>query len=300
MLPNFLIVGAAKAGTTALYYHLKSHPQIFMSPVKEPRYFSSRGGSPAFTPPPGLRLPLTTTVASDDEYRALFKKVTSERAVGEASTHYLYAPEAAERIQLAIPAVRLVAVLRNPVERAYSNYLHQVREGLEPAADFLTSLAEEKERIALGWPPFWHYAARGLYHAQLTRYYERFDRRQIRVYLYDDFAADPASLMRDLFEFLEVDTSFVPDLDRRYNESGVPKSRRFRSWIRKPFTYGLVPNSVRTSALAQRAGAMLNRLSLAKPPMPVEAREQLSRFFRDDILALQELIGRDLSAWLRH
>jgi len=297
MLPNFLVIGAAKSGTTALYYHLKSHPQIFMSPIKEPAFFAMDGRLPDYSAPPGVVLPRRHLVTVEHEYRALFEGVTTERAIGEASP-YLGNPQAAERIRRTLPDVRLVAVLRNPIDRAYSNYLHQVRDGVEPCTDFRDALEAEEGRIRANWSPFWHYKGLGFYHHQLRAYFERFDRRQIRVHLYDDFVADPSAVMRDLFTFLDVDPAFEPDVTRRYNESGVPNNRKLYAWIRKPFRYGLVPNILRTSSLAQRAGTLLHQTLLSKPRIAETTRGELKGVFRSDILALQELLGRDLSAWL--
>ncbi len=121
-MPNFLIVGAMKCGTTALYYYLEQHPQIFMSPVKEPNFFCFEGRE---------GLDSGNSITDIAAYRGLFRGVSSERAIGEASHCYLYEPRAVERIKHYTPDARLIAILRSPIERAYSHFLHAVRNGTE-------------------------------------------------------------------------------------------------------------------------------------------------------------------------
>ena len=130
-MPNFLIIGAMKSGTTALYYYLEQHPQVYMSPVKEPNFFCSEENSDG---------DFATRLGA---YQDLFRDVSGEKAIGEASHCYLYEPEAAARIQEYITDAKLIAVLRDPVDRAYSHFLHMVRNGSEPLTDFALALREE-------------------------------------------------------------------------------------------------------------------------------------------------------------
>ncbi len=154
-MPNFLIIGAAKAGTTALYSYLKQHPQIYMSPEKEPHFFAFEGEQPNFGGTAGKQEWLNRTVITDIEtYRKQFQKVSREIAIGEASALYLYIPKAVERINHYIPDVKLITILRNPIERAYSAFLFQIRDELEPITDFAQALEEEKIRINKNWYPF--------------------------------------------------------------------------------------------------------------------------------------------------
>jgi hypothetical protein len=185
-LPNFLVIGAGKSGTTSLYRYLAQHSDVFMSPVKETNWFAYEGQGDS------LRYPIRTR----DAYERLFEGVAAERAVGEASPQYLKSTVAAERIAAALPGVRLVALLRHPVDRAYSSYLHSLRDALE------------RRGVEEALQPGSRYVELGLYHPQLSRYFERFDRSRIKVILYDDLAADPAAVMRDLYAFLGVDESF--------------------------------------------------------------------------------------------
>jgi DNA-binding TFAR19-related protein (PDSD5 family) len=294
MMPNFLVIGAQKAGTTSLYHYLKQHPEIYMSPIKEPHFFAVEGAAPDFRGP-SPRNPLTITDL--EAYRALFAGVSGETAIGEASPSYLGNPKAPNRIRHYIPEAKLIAILRNPVERAFSAYLHRVRDDRE-WFDFARALREEEARIKANLTPGWYYKRAGFYYPQLKRYYELFDREQIRVHLYEDLDTDPASMLLELFAFLNVDETFVPDTSLRHGVTGVPKSRILRRFLRgsnpvKSFLRPLFRPETRV-----KIGTRLNNLNLTKPQMSPEVREALIATYREDILKLQDLIRRDLSEWL--
>jgi hypothetical protein len=286
-MPNFLIIGAMKAGTTALYYYLEQHPQIYMSPVKEPDFFCFEGeknldGSP---------------VTDIDTYRDLFKSVSSERAIGEASHCYLYKPRAVERIKHYVPEAKFIAVLRNPVDRAHSHFLHRVRDGTEPLTDFARALREDAHRKN---PQ--DYVGRGLYHGQLKRYFDAFGRDRIRVYLYEDLSDAPLDTLRDAFRFLEVDGTFVPDVSLRRNVSGYPKYKTLDAVLRRPSLVKQALKLYLPARLRWRLSTAFDNLktrNLTEPPsMPPEVQRQQIEIYREDVLKLQELICRDLTGWL--
>lgn len=299
-LPNFLIIGAAKSGTTSLYHYLRQHPNVFMPTVKEPRFFAYADDPPAMNGPGDKRTnEAAGAVYTLDAYRQLFADATTEAAVGEASPNYLYSPTAPERIREHLPDARLIAILRNPVDRAYSHFLHLVRSGREPLRDFGAALDAEPERIAAGWEWSWHYQRMGFYGKQIARYLDHFDREQLTVYLFEDFKADPVALTQDIFRVLGVDDALVPNTSMRYEKSGVPKSDRFQRflldpdhWIRRLSRY-VIPEAVRERLLIR-----MKNVNLEKPPLEPAVRERLVAAYRDDVLRLQDLIGRDLSAWL--
>jgi hypothetical protein len=295
VLPNFLVIGAARSGTTSLYEYLREHPAVFMSPVKEASYFAFPERHEPERGPGGVRVrrDAVTTLA---EYEALFADAGDARAIGEASPRYLRTPEAPARIAELIPDVRLVAILRDPVERAYAQYLGLRRDGLEPEPTFEDALRDDERRQREGWP-FAGLVDTGLYNRHLSRYYERFAPERIRVYLYDDLRADAAGLMRDLLSFLGVDPDFAPDTARVHGRTGVVRNRalgalwRRSAWARDavgPVVPRRVSEGVRSRVLRD----------MERPPIDPATRAQLIGAFRPDVLALQELIGRDLSAWL--
>jgi len=307
-MPNFLIVGAPRAGTTSLWHYLESHPQVYMSPVKEPKFFAFEGEEADFRGLSPEDSPGDTSVpwaiTDLEAYRALFGGVTDETAVGEASTIYLYYhKKASERIRHYVPKAKLIAVLRDPAERAYSHFLFMRSHSREPLTDFAQALEAEEERVRERWWPAFHYTRAGFYHEQLSRYFELFGRDQIRVYLYEDLKTDPSGVTRDVFRFLGVDDAFVPeDMDVRHNPSGIPRSERLYAFLysgfrqARPFVEPHLPKRLRHQV--PRVVASLKNRNLDKPRLLPEVRGRLIGEYRDDVLRLQDLIGRDLSSWL--
>jgi hypothetical protein len=294
-LPNFLIIGAAKSGTTALYQYLKQHPQVYMSAQKETNFFAYDGQKVCFRGP-GDEETSNSIVTTLDSYKEQFGTVSNESAIGEASPWYLYSSRSAENIHRCIPDTKLIAVLRNPVDRAYSSYLHVIRHGRENLG-FEEGLLAEEDRIAQGWEPIWHYQRVGLYAEQVERFLDMFGREQMRFFLYDDFQRDPYGILTEIYKFLDVDPHFVADTSVKPNVTGVPRNRLLGRLVFQPNPLKstarlLVPKQVRYD-LSQRLGHRL----LVKPSLGADVRERLSRRFKRDILDLQDLIGRDLSAW---
>jgi hypothetical protein len=316
-LPNFIIIGAAKSGTTALYHYLKQHPQIYMSPVKEPRFFAFEQGDLEFDGPGDRELHRSTTLSNLEDYQALFRDVSGEWAVGEASPVYLCSPKAAGRIKSFVPDARLIAILRHPVDRAYSHYLHLIRDREEPLTDFSQALQAEEKRVHDNWEYRWRYKELGFYAVQLRKYFDTFDRNQLKIYLYEDFDTDPQSVLRDVYRFLGVDDTFIADTSVRYNTSGVPRSKVMHAVLSKlqkatqatfdrapqqeSDTQATLPGRLGKSPLLEKArhfGIGLKNRNLVKPPLAPDVRRQLLEDYREDILILQDLIQRDLSRWL--
>jgi Sulfotransferase family len=297
-MPNFLIIGTAKSGTTALYNYLKQHPQVYMSSVKEPKFFAYEGEKLDFRGP-GDRVANSSVVTDIEAYRALFAKASGETAVGEASPLYLYIPKARERIRHHVPEAKLIAILRNPAERAYSHFSQMVRDGREPLDDFSQALRAEEERIRDNWAFGWHYKRMGFYHAQLERYFDAFGREQIKVYLYEDLKTDPVGVLGETFRFLGVDDAFVPDISLKHNVSGIPKSQALHAFIRQSHPIKSVFKPFVPEGLRLRLKTSLRNRNLRQPPpLSPEARKELAEAYREDILKLQGLIRRDLSTWL--
>lgn len=273
MLPNFLIIGAPRCGTTSLYFYLRQHPDVFMPAVKEPNYYWPEGWERT-----------ADAIRTRAEYERLFDRAAGERAVGEATTHILVSPSAPERVLRDLPGVRLVVSLRQPADRAYSHYLHRVRWGLESRP--------VEEALVPGNPAYDF----GRYGELLQPWLDRVPRERLHVIVYEELAEDADRVMRDLFAFLGVDASFPVDTRTRHNPSSVPRSLALTR---------LVWSGIR---LARRIlpGALLNRgiggrvLSTTwgnAPSFPPELRRRLLGEYRDDIQATARLIGRDLSRW---
>lgn len=297
-LPNFLIIGAAKSGTTSLYSYLNQHPQIYFSPFKEPRFFALEGLTIDYQGP--AQVINEKAINTIDEYQKLFSEVEDQIAVGEASTLYLYSKDAPQKIKQYIPDVKLIAILRNPIDRAYSSYSHLVRDGFETLS-FKQALEEEKQRIDRNWPPLWHYQQRGFYYQQLARYYDIFPSEQIRVYLYDDFIRNAKKVTVDIFNFLGVDADFTANTSQKMNVSGVPKNKAFHKIITqdnplKSLVKQLLPQDLRKQLYKKIKSSNLEKQSA----MSSEVRRQLADTYQEDINKLEKLLDRDLSSWLNY
>jgi hypothetical protein len=303
-MPNFLLLGTMKSGTTSLYYQLKQHPQIYMSPVKAPDFFALEGRKWDFNGPKGQATANYWTsqhkTTNIEEFRTLFQGVSDEIAIGEASPSYLYRPEAPSRIKHYIPEAKLIAMLRNPADRAYSGYCYARLAGREPLNDFAQALRAEEERIQNGYDWLYHYKSFGFYYTQLKRYYEMFEPEQIRVYLYDDLKDEPIGVVRDIFRYLGVDDAFTPDTSWRFNPGGIPRNASLYRVLKKP---SRVKNGAKRYLPDRWGRATWERvlsMNLTKaPPLRQEVRRELIEVFQQDILKLQDLIGRDLSGWLQ-
>ena len=292
-MPNFLVIGAAKSGTTSLYHYLKQHPQVYMSSIKEPGFFAFEGTEPRMRRP--WRAWISRNRITDIEsYQALFQGVSDEIAIGEASPAYLVRPRAVERIKHYIPDAKLIAMLRNPVERAYSAFLMQglcVGDMPEDSGQAMCELRQRRSHLDAGF-----------YYAHLKRYFDNFDRAQIGVYLFDDFEADPVEVTQEIFRFLGVDETFVPDTSVKHVVGGLPRNKLWGAIVRglvltRPILRPFVPVPLRQRSIDFISN--LQRRGLAKPsPLDPETRRELIQEYQQDILSLQELIQRDLSDWL--
>jgi hypothetical protein len=298
MMPNFLLIGAAKSGTTSLHEYLGQHPDVFMSRPKELHFFPWENQPPDYRGPhdDGAGSAIITSV---EEYRAHFAAAAGYKARGESTPAYLYFPRAAERIRYYIPDARLIAVLRHPVERAYSHYLMLQRYGWETLT-LKEALAAEEGRIRDCWGHTWHYLRRGFYAAQLAPYLELFRREQLKIYLHEDFLTDSVGLAQDVFRFLEVDDTFAPDVSRRHNELRLPRHRGLNDYLSRPRPSKRLIKRLIPSGLLRPVSDGIRRLNQtqAKPAVPAELRRQLIDLYRDDIIKLQDILQRDLSHWL--
>lgn len=290
--PDFLIIGAYKSGTTALHHYLRAHPGVFVPARKEPNYFAFADQVAPFDHPAAAE-----SVRSQADYERLFAGAQSGQRLGEVSPAYLAVAPTCDRIRAAAPGVLLIAVLRNPVERAYSDYLMYRRKGLEHEEDFLHALRRQSDRDP-GIDPTGHYLSSGMYGEQLARYFEAFDHAQLHVVLHEDLRTDRDRVLRDLFTFIGVDPSVTIAEQAPSNVSGVPRGlpmrlaygmrNRFKDQLRM-----VVPPSIK-----RRIDASLES-RLIQEPLPAEARAWLNDLYRPDIERLGHLLNRDLSSWLR-
>lgn len=284
-LPTFMIIGVAKAGTTSIFRYLDQHPQLFMTPLKGTNYFGYEDAKDwkwaDEAAPPLLR---HFPVKNLEEYEAAFAGAGDEIAVGEASPQYFRCPGAARRIYETLPDVKLVASLRNPADRAFSGFLMRTRRG-EPVGPPDEELTPASSHVK-----------EGFYYERMKRYFDLFPKEQIKVYLFEEFKKDPSRIVVDLFDFIGVDPTHVPDTSTRYNPAGVPKNRRLNRVFFDP-TVVRVAKSYFPESLQGVAKRVRQRNMKTPPKFSPELRARLLDHYRQDILQLETLLDRDLSIW---
>jgi len=304
MLPDFLVAGVPKAGTSALHAALAGHPQLFLPDVKEPKFFLSDGPPPRIGGP-GDRQTYQEHVWRRSDYEALFDPAPTGVLLGEATPFYLHDLAAHPRIAALIPKAKIILVLRDPVDRAHSNWSHLWGAGLEPEADFLRAVALEPRRIERGWAAFWHYTGLGRYGEQLRHLLGHFPREQILLLRYRDLRDDPGGTVDRVCGFLGVAPGTVdhiaPENVRRY-VADTPSNAVLRLLLRSGGRIGhRFPVPVRRT-FSRPLLALLHRQhgqqSQRRPRVTPEQRAALLPRFTADIELLQEVAGESYADWL--
>ncbi|MDF9715709.1 sulfotransferase [Nocardioides sp. ChNu-99] len=302
--PDFLLVGVPKAGTTALHAALAQHPGLHLSPVKEPKYYLCGDAPPPAYRGPGDAHSQQEWVWRRDDYLRLLDGGAPGALRGESTPFYLYSPEARRRIAADAPAAKLVVVLRDPVDRAYSNWMHLWMDGLEPVPDVVEALRREPERIAAGWAPFWHYAGLGRYGEQLDDLYGLFDREQVLVLRYRELVDEPGATLTRVLTFLGVPDLQVDDIPsdntRGFVEHGL-RSRVLGRAIRLGAYAGQFAPPEVWRAVSRPAVRLLHRGGApSRPRLTPEQREQLIAPHREDVARLEEVTGQSFADWLTY
>lgn len=280
--PDFIIIGAGKCGTTSLHDYINQHPQVYLCPKKETFFFTDQQAREK-----NRKWGSVTTL---EDYLALFDNAPESCILGEISTVYYAHAESAKLIHDAIPDVKIIAILRDPSDRAFSSYQMFIVNGHETRS-FQEIIAARTQHITMGF-----------YYQELVPFYERFDSKNIKILLFDDLVKNPQTFLHNLFSFVGVDPDFLPDMSKRGREGGLPK----RLWLHQLLTQQNIVRSVITSVVKlivpleqrQMMREKLVRNNLSKEKMERNYRDQLIEIYRDDIHKLQDLIGQDLSHWL--
>ena len=300
--PDFLVIGAPKAGTTALHAALAQHPDVFVSDPKEPKYWLCDGAPPPAWRGPGDKHSQQEWIWRADRYFPLFAPAAQHQVRGESTPFYLWSRGAHRRIAEDLPDVRLVAVVRDPVDRAYSNWMHLWSDGLEPEADFVSAFGREDERIRAGWAPFWRYRELGMYGEQLAHLQQFVDPERILVLRYRDIVDDPPAAIDRASRFLGISAGLVATIPRDNARSYVAPGWRPTTWgpvIRAGAHLG---QFARPEVWRRASAPLVARLQTGEPgPRPrlsPEQRERLVPAFADDVNLLSELTGQDFSDWL--
>lgn len=295
MNPNFIIVGVARCGTTSLFHYLKQHPDIGMSKIKEPKYFSSID----------LNLPQTGVgdgtvfsklVTSEMNYDELFDGLESFKTIGEGSSDcFYYHKMVIPRIKEKLGDVKIIVCLRNPIERAFSAYNNLVRDSREYLS-FSDGLAEEQNRIVNNWDWMWHYKNGGLYAEALEHYQKEFT--NVKVVFFEDLKSKPHEVLNELFVFLGVKSKISIDVDTRYSHSGKPKSKIISLLTSRKNPIIFMMREIALKFIPRKYLEKAASKMFVKDTILSDDKKQLQSFFKKDILKLETLLNRDLKSWL--
>ena len=275
MLPNLIGCGAGKSGTTSLYHYLNQHPQICMAAAKEVHFFTHHFEK------------------GREWYESQFLNCDEVPILGEFSTSYMLDPEAPKRMAELLPAVRLLFIFRDPVERAYSNYWFSRSIGtLQTEESF-----SEVIRSPLGHEKF---VSTGFYYQHLERFFNYFDREQIYVFLTEELKVEPVKQMQDFYQYLGVDARFQPDTQSTYNVTVVPTNKLaknvYQGWFQtkqrvKPL-FKRAPSGLRSKLSLMEKRVINTQLTQERPQMSSTDQEYLSQVYAEDVENLTEYLGR--------
>jgi Sulfotransferase family len=299
--PDALIIGAPKAGTSALHAALAQHPQIYAPPVKEPKYYMCWDA-----PPPAYRGPGDTHSNKEwiwrrEDYKALFHGAPKDAVRLDSTPFYLYLRGARRRIAEELPEARLIVVVRDPIDRAYSNWMHLWVDGLEPISDFVEAWRAEDSRVAAGWAPFWHYRRLGAYGEQLADLLDLVERDRIFVLRYWQLVSQPHETLARVAAFLGIAedhvTTIPPDNARPFVEPGIRATVLGRV-IRAGAAAGTyAPPQVWRRVSKPLVGLLQRGGPTRRPKLAPEQRTALLGDCLDDIALLEQTLGQSFEDW---
>ena len=290
MLPNFFIIGTPKAGTTSLYNYLKSHPDIFMSPKKEPNFFSFQdiGNQKLYYPEKNIK--------SVELYKILFKNAKNKIAIGDASVSYLFYEQVPKRIKKIVPNAKIIIILRQPTSRAFSHYLMDSRLGLVNLNfEDIVYKKTTHPKMDLYYQQF---IELGFYHSQIKRYFDIFGQNNVKVFLTEDLKTELGNVLKDICTFLHIDNTVNFDLEQRHNVYRTPRN----SLVRFFYSFKTMRSLIRNLIPDQWVSNVKNQLLLVekKPALSQKTRNYLNELYSNDIKKTATLIQRDLTTWQTH
>ncbi len=302
-LPTFAIIGAGKSGTTAVHHYLHQHPEVFMSDIKETNFFALEGQTRISSgkDDPYQMHHYPWSITSFDKYKKLFVDA-KESILGETSPMYMYADGVIERMKKYVPNIKLIAILRQPVDRLYSRYMHLARENRTPTKTFEEAL----DRSTLWWRRN-DLIKEGYYYTHLKKFYDSFPNHQIKVFLYDDLKHSPEKTIKEIFQFIGASETFKPNRSIEHNVSGKIKNKYVdkiigQNSILKSMVQKIAPNVIlrlKNSHMAKRILNQMRKKNLSKEPLSIELKNRFTQeVYISEILNLEKLIKRDLSDWI--
>ncbi len=297
MPPNFLIAGVAKAGTTSLYYYLAQHPEVDI-PRKESFYFAREFYENAPGDKPPLFRDKSRIIFSEEGYDKFYAHC-HKKAIGEVSTCYAYLHESSIRlIKEKLGDIKIIFILRDPVERAFSAYRQSLGKGAE-LLSFKEALEAEKSRMEKRWDFMWYYADVGFYAKQIKAFKDNFSR--VNIFLMEDLASRPQQVMKEVFQFIGVDDRYVPDTKFRYNVTDTKPPSLFQYLLIEAASKKSLKAVIRKVIPEKKRMAIKEKLRtpLETPVLSMDSdvSAHLMQLYRDDILEVEKLTGANLSGW---
>lgn len=297
--PNFLVAGAARSGTTGLVEGLRTHPRVFVTSPKEPHYFALHGQVVDFRGPGDAATINQVAVTDRTRYLDLYPRQHDFLALGDGSVSTLYyADHAVPEILSINREMRVVVMVREPVDRAYSSYLYLRARGFEPCEDFLAAVADEPRRQRDNWHHLWHYTAMSHYARDVRTLQLALGTDRVGVFFYDDMVADYEGTVRAVLRFLGLPPHAEEALGvPRVNVSGVP---------RVPAVQRVIWWTTRNEVLRRSVKRMtsfhfrerIRRNTLRSSTVPAAARVELEPRFADDLSELAALVPGEQPQWL--
>ena len=283
--PNLFLVGAPRAGTTTLYDFLKRTKGIYMSNKKEPHYFS-QSIEPKF---------LFKPIRDEKKYLDLFKDVKDEKIVGEASTTYLWDPKAHLLIHEKSPDAKIIILLRDPVQRAYSNYLLRISSGKTYSfSDSIKQALEAKNDFYKGV-----IIKGGFYAEQIKRYLDEFGSDRIKIIIFEEFIKEPRRIVKEVLEFLEINEETPKEIKLTHNILTKPRNKIAAGLMQNIF----IRNTAKILLPYQVSEIIVRKIfgkEITKPDMPKKDKEFLEKLYQDDIFKLQKIISRKIPwKWIK-
>jgi hypothetical protein len=287
--PNFFIVGAQKAATTSLHFYLREIPGVYMSPLKETFYFA----------PHAVQTDAFDVIRNKKEYLRLFEKANRHIAIGEATPGYLWDSDAPKLIHQTVPHARIIMILRDPIERAYSQYLQSVKYGGMKASFYGELMRDYKSQEKL-YGPSQLYVEMGMYYEQVKRYFDTFGREQVKVVIFEEFVQHPPQSVNEVLAFLGVNYTVTADIMEHYNPDSVPRSPlsrlvfAFFRWLRARNIKFYKILALLPDSLVESAPEKILFKRAQKPKIDPKVVKFLREIYYDDVLKLQSLLGRSL------
>ena len=297
---NLFIVGAAKSGTTSLYHYLNQHPDVFFPKVKEPNYYSNIESEDRMVyenPKEGVFYH-NKIINDQNIYYSLYKNSFNYKVIGDASPSYLWDTKSAQMIYDNFPNAKIIIVLRNPIKRTYSHYLMNIKSGVEKENNFLTALKRDKKTKPKVWGggKVLLYEELGMYHKQVKTYFNTFDKKNIKIIIYEDFFKNIDEGLNDIYAFLNIKKTDKVDSKIRYNQFVSPKNSMAKFLLQQKTKLSLIRKLIPKKIINSFKNKFLLQKAI-KPDMDKNSKRYLSEVFSEDILKLEELLGQKFDGW---